>query len=311
MATPTTSAVSGVVFVNPSSGPKGSPGVDEVAEAFSSHGLTVEEVGDPARLPELIRAALADSRTPIGVSGGDGTIRCAAECLAGTGVPLLVVPGGTRNHFARELGIESLENAVEALAAATPVALSVGAVGDRLFVNNASIGLYPALVRRRDNLGPTRFKAVASLRAAAALIRRGRPVRVTVDGARMLAWLVFVGNGRYGEGFTDIVERDLMNADVLDVRVVRAERRLARLRVVIALLAGRIGKSRLIVASETKALSIDVPFPRVDVALDGEVVSLEAPMEFSLRPEELTVLVGDPAATLAARGSRTATSRVR
>jgi diacylglycerol kinase family enzyme len=291
----------GVLFVNPSSGPNGSLGLDEVAEAFSPHGLTVEEVEDPARLPDLVRTALAESRAPVGVSGGDGTIRCAAECLAGTGVPLLVVPGGTRNHFARELGIESVDDAIDALDAGTPVALSVGVVGDRIFVNNASIGLYPALVRRRDHLGPTRFKAVASLRAAAALIRRGRPLHVTVNGTRILAWLVFVGNGRYGEGFTDIVERDLMNAEVLDVRVVRADRRLARLRVVISFLAGRIAQSHLVVAGEAQSVSIDVPFPRVDVALDGEVVSLEAPLEFSVRPEALTVLVADPKATLADR----------
>ncbi|HWE57840.1 MAG TPA: diacylglycerol kinase family protein [Acidimicrobiales bacterium] len=193
----------GVLFVNPVSGPDGSPGVSEVAEAFGPHGIDVEELDDPARLPDLIRASLARDRSPIGVSGGDGTIRCAAECLAGRNVPLLVVPGGTRNHFARELGIESLGDAVDAAKAGTVTEVSVGAVGDRIFVNNASIGLYPALVRKRDRLGPVRFKSVASVRAAIALIRTGEPITVALDGDRMRAWLVFVGNGHYGEGFSN------------------------------------------------------------------------------------------------------------
>lgn len=106
----------------------------------------------------------------------------------------------------------------------------------------------------------------------------------------MRAWLVFVGNGHYGEGFSNLVERDSLTSSTLDVRVIRADRRGARSRVVAAILMGRMARSTLIEAREARAVSVDVAGPRVDVALDGEVESLEVPLEFSIQRGGLKVL---------------------
>lgn len=280
----------GVVFLNPDSGGDREPTDQAVTEAMESCGLAVETLDDPADMPDRARVALEAGRSPIGVAGGDGTIRCVAEVLAGTGVPMVVVPAGTRNHFARELGLETLDHTVAAVRAGHVRRVSVGQVNDRTFVNNASIGMYPDMVRRRERQESRRSKALAGVYAAADVLRQGRPVEVCVDGTDLQAWLVFVGNGRYGDGFIDLVDRDSLESDVLDVRVVRADRRLARARVAAALLAGRLRSSPLIVTREAAELPLGVEGRRIDVALDGEVMTLEAPLTCCVRPGALSVV---------------------
>ena len=278
------------VFVNPGSGPDDSPGPSDIEDALGPCGYSVDPVEDPGRLPDLVRAALERSCRSVGVAGGDGTIRCAAEVLVGTDVPMLVVPAGTRNHFARELGIDDLEAAVEAARSGHVRRVSVGRVGGHTFVNNASIGLYPALVRRRERHEVSRSKTIAGLIAAFDIARHARPLRVEIDGREMKAWLVFIGNGRYGEGFGDLIDRESLDAGLLDVRVIRADRPLARLRVVAAVAAGRMTKSSLVLAREAAQVSIGVERRRIDVALDGEVVTLEAPLKFEVEESALAVL---------------------
>ncbi len=279
--------MAGVVFVNPGSGKDGSPGAAEISGALPE--FDVVEMEDPGRIEELVAAAVAEARDPIGVAGGDGTIRAAAEVLAGSTTALLVVPAGTRNHFAKELGLEDLDRVVAAVAGGRRRQVTVGMVNGHAFVNNASIGLYPALVRRRERSNLS--KSLAGMKAAVELARHGEPVGVEFEGAAMDAWLLFVGNGRYGEGFSDLIERQDLDEGVLDVRVVRAGPRLARTRIVVDTLLGRLRRSRLIVARETSFVSIGVEGRRIGVALDGEVVDLEAPLCFEAKQSVLTVLV--------------------
>jgi diacylglycerol kinase family enzyme len=279
--------VAGVVFVNPGSGQDGSVGLEEIANALP--GFRLVEMDDPGRLGDLLDEALGCGEEPIAVAGGDGTLRGAAEVLAGTSVAFLPIPAGTRNHFAREVGLEDLDRVAEALASGGRRQVTVGFVNDRAFVNNASIGLYPALVRRRERSSLPKF--VAGLKAAAQLLRHGYPIEVELDGKKLEAWLVFVGNGRYGDGFTDLIERESLDEGILDVRVVLSEPPLSRLRVVIHTLLGRLRKSHLVVAHEAASLSIGVEGRHLDVALDGEVIEMEAPLYFEARRSALTVMV--------------------
>ena len=278
------------MFVNPRSGPDDSPGVEDIEAALGPLGYVVEPVEDARRLPDMVSSALERACRSVGIAGGDGTVRCAAQVLAGTGMPMLVVPAGTRNHFAKEIGIEDLQAAEQAARAGSERKVSVGRVAGQVFVNNASIGLYPALVRHRERHEVGRSKAVAGLIAAFHLARHGQPLLVEVDGVEMSAWLVFIGNGRYGEGFGDLIERDSVDAGVLDVRVIQADRPLARIRVIASVAVGRMTKSSLVMARETKQVSIGVEGRCIDVALDGEVVSLDAPLVFTVEPSSLAVL---------------------
>jgi diacylglycerol kinase family enzyme len=279
--------MSGVVFLNPRSGPD-ETGANELRQRFPGH--RVEEC-KPGDLPQRVKEAVDEHVSFVAVAGGDGTIRCAAEQMTGSDVPLLPVPAGTRNHFAQDVGLSSLDDAADAAAAGHVEPVDVGVVNGRVFVNNSSIGLYPKIVIRREAHERRLRKGVANLVAVWEQLLHGRKIGVTIDGASFPAWMVFVGNGVYGEGLLDLADREELCGHVLDVRAVRADRPLARLRVLGALALGRLSRSPLVMQQRCRSVSVDVHQSRVEVALDGEVEVLESPLEFESRPGALSVLV--------------------
>lgn len=287
-------AAEGIVLVNPESGPLPDPTTD-VRAHFAGHQVVECQGSD---LEDLAAAAIDRGVAFVAMAGGDGSIRCVASLLAGTGIPLVPVPTGTRNHFSRELGIETVADAVAALDGVARK-VDLAEVNGERFVNNASIGFYAALVRERDAHQRLLPKAVANLTAAWAQARRGHRFHVEMGGRRHRAWLVFVGNGCYGEGLTDLMNRDSLDAAVLDVRILRAGAVLARTRTVLALLLGRLGATPLVLRTEEKEVEVRLRTPTVEVALDGEVLCLEAPLRFRSLPEALTVLVPNADAKVA------------
>lgn len=276
----------GVVFVNPSSGIGGSP-VDEIRERFATSRVVTCGGDDLEKAVQEVIAARPDF---VGVAGGDGSIRCVASVLAGTGIPLLPVPTGTRNHFSKELGIETVADAAAAVVGRRR-AVDLAEVNGERFVNNASIGFYAAMVRERSRHERRLPPLVANATAAWAQARKGHRFRVGVNGANRRAWLVFVGNGCYGEGLADLIHRDALDRALLDVRVLRADFTLARTRTVLALLLGRLAASPLLVQIEECDVEVTLRTPTVCVALDGEVVQLSSPLRFRSLPGALTVLV--------------------
>jgi undecaprenyl-diphosphatase len=125
-------------------------------------------------------------------------------------------------------------------------------------------------------------------------------MKVEVDGTPHMAWMVFVGNGPYGAGMLDLADRDSLTEHVLDLRVVLADRPLARLRVIGALALGRLARSPLVLHRQCRAVTVALPEQDdVDVALDGEVERLQPPLQYESRPAALNVLT--PRATSAPR----------
>ena len=116
----------------------------------------------------------------------------------GTGIALLPIPAGTRNHFARDLGIPTLDDAVAAAQHGRTVKIDLGRVNDTVFVNNSSIGLYPRMVMTRDRDYHPLPKLLQNVIAGYKQLRAGRRITVDVGGRPHRAWLVFVGNARYG-----------------------------------------------------------------------------------------------------------------
>lgn len=277
----------GIVLVNPASGPMPDP-MGEVGQHFGDHDI-VECKGDD--LAALAKAAIERAPAFVAMAGGDGSIRCVASLLAGSDLPLVPVPTGTRNHFSRELGIETVADAAAAAAGGARRQVDLAEVNGERFVNNASIGFYAALVRERDAHERRLPKALANVTAAWAQARKGHRFPVDVNDRRHRAWLVFVGNGCYGEGLTDLMCRESLDGALLDVRVLRADVPLARTRTVLALVLGRVGRSPLIVSSEECEVDVELRSPSVSVALDGEAVRLESPLCFRSLPKALTVLV--------------------
>jgi diacylglycerol kinase family enzyme len=283
-ATSDHSVARGLILINVASGSDATD-VDELRAKFAEHDV---EQCRPEDIESRVRDARKEGRPFVGIAGGDGSIRVAAEELAHSETALLPIPEGTLNHFARAVGIEQVDDAVAANATRT---VDLGRVNDRGFVNNSSIGFYPGVVHKRESAAPSRLpKPVATLLAAYNEMRHGSDLTVEIDGRSVRAWLVFVGNNCYGESINDITSREIVDEHVLDVRIVRADQRFARLRLAAALLFGRLARTAVVERRTCRAITIDVRGNTpVDVALDGELVKLETPLRYESDPNALLV----------------------
>lgn len=280
---------SGVIFVNPASGPD-----DDTADQLAQHFPEVEVAEiDGGGLTDAIADAVRHRAPFVGMAGGDGSIRCAAGVVAGTDTVLLPVPAGTKNHFAKALGLPTFEAAAEALAAGRTCAVDLGEVNGECFVNNASIGVYPLIVRTRRRMESRLPKQVATMLAALPQVRHLTRVPVAIEGERAgAAWMVFVGNGEYGTNVFQATDRERLDEGTLDLRICHADARFSRLRAVGALLAGRIDRSTMVTRATTSDFTMETT-GAVDVAVDGEVMRLTSPLEFRSRPGALRVFCGD------------------
>ena len=291
----------GVILVNPHSGPdETSP--EEVAAIFP--GSSVREL-EGHEVKRQVEDAIASASSPafLAVAGGDGTIRCAAGVVAGTELALLPIPAGTRNHFAKEVGISTLEEAAAAAAGGEVTLIDVGEVNGEAFVNNANIGAYPRIVKERDaHVKVKRFsKQTATVVATWTQLRQLHKFNVTVDGGTTYrAWMVFVGNGRYGTSLFDVAERESLDDGLLDVRILRADGHLARLRVIGRLLVGRADRSPMAEFDAVQSIELSLNRSNVEVALDGEIVPMTSPLRFRCRAKALRVLIPPAAAAGAA-----------
>jgi diacylglycerol kinase family enzyme len=282
----------GVVLVNPHSGPDETSASDIAAELPGSKIHEIDGHDVKRQVEEAIRSV--DDPAFVAVAGGDGTIRCAAGVVAGTDLPLLPIPAGTRNHFAREMGIPTLDDAGRASRGEIRK-IDVGEVNGEVFVNNANIGIYPRIVRDRDTHQKRFSKQTATLVATWQQVRSIHKFTVTVDGGESYrAWMVFVGNGRYGQSLLDLADRESLDDGVLDVRIMRADGRLARLRVALALLTGRVEESPMAEFDEVSEIELAFARPEIDVALDGELLRMTSPLRFRCRARALNVLVPAP-----------------
>ncbi len=296
------------VIVNATAGQGCAPDwVRELEGKFLAQGLLAQVA--LTHSGEQIRAAAAqaakDGWARVVAAGGDGTVSAVAAHLAGTGVPLGVLPLGTLNHFAKDLGIPlELDAAVAVIARGTTIPVDAAEVNGRLFINNSSLGLYPDIVldreRQRRRLGRGKWRALlaASMHAA-----RRYPVlslQIDLNGqshSRRSAF-VFVGNNEYSmEGF-EIGERASIARGKLSLYVTQRTGRFGLLRLALRALLGRLRQARDFDALTARTLVVSTPQSHVRVATDGEVSLMQAPLRFRIRPGALQVIVPAPAGNL-------------
>lgn len=270
-----------------------------IASLFAGHGLDVEIV--PVRGDGLLAAArAAASRTDVqGVvaAGGDGTLGTVAEALAGTGMPMGVLPLGTRNHFARDLGVPlSLPRAVALIAAGGVREVDVGEVNGRVFLNNSSIGLYPRIVEVRAGHRWRRRagKMLAFVRATIRVTRKVPHMRVLLaGGAKRLTRttpFVFVANNDYAfGGFT--ARRPRLDAGTLALYLTDRTTRLGLLKLAYRAIRGTLGKrvGRELETVRLEEVWVDPGKRIVRVATDGEIHRLVAPLHYRIRKRALPV----------------------
>jgi diacylglycerol kinase family enzyme len=291
-----------VVLLNCGTGridsPHATAASDRVAAAFRAAGLEAAVRPVPAGgLDQAAREAASSDADPVVLGGGDGTVSTGAAAVAGGPKTLGVLPLGTFNHFARDLGIPlALEDAVRTIAEGRVREVDVGEAGGRPFVNNASIGLYPELVRVRDELRRHRgMRKGTAMLAAAREVLRDPPflrveLRVLDDVARVSTPFVFVGNNRYEMSLFALGARPALDRGELSLYVARNARRWGIVRIALRALVGRLRQDRDFEALTVPELEVATHRRTVRVALDGEVYRMESPLRYRIRRRALRVL---------------------
>ena len=299
-----------MVIVNAEAGAaRASATIDaSLVDAFARQGVVASvERAEPNELQKHAEEALAKFERKeidgIVVGGGDGTIGTIAAFLLDRGIPLGILPLGTLNHFARDLGIPvQLDEAVAVIAGRRIAEVDAGEVNGRVFVNNSSIGIYPYMVldrdRRRRMSGVRKWvaMALAFFRVMRTFPRR----RIVVDAGnrteRTQTPLLFVGNNEYGTDVFNIGKRERLDTGELWVYVAKPTRLSRFLALVARMALGSLNVDRDLIVLRVTAAAIATQTSRVPVAIDGEVEILSTPLQYRIRPRALRVFVPAPRA---------------
>lgn len=287
-----------VVILNPHAGRKDSPDADTVRAAFARQGLD-------ARVLELAQAdsqrvfddAFAGDAGCVVAAGGDGTVNAVAQRIAGhPSASLGILPLGTLNHFARDLGIPTdLDEAVQVIATGQRARVDVGEVNGCIFLNNASLGLYATMLAHREherrhlNLGkwPAMAKATwAVLRDPASF-----DVAINADG-RSEHWrtpILFVGNNDYTMQGPALGQRTRLDEGALSIYALRPKGRWGLLWFGLRALVGLVSGRKDLDARSATELVVHAAPGTVTVARDGELATFETPLRFRIRPRALQV----------------------
>ncbi|MBC7603010.1 MAG: diacylglycerol kinase family lipid kinase [Ramlibacter sp.] len=272
----------------------------DVEAKCRSHGLNAKVVVVQSG-EDIVRAAadaVQQGASIVVAAGGDGTVSAVASQLAETGIAMGVLPMGTLNHFAKDLRIPlALDDAIEVLAKGRPLAVDVGEVNGRIFINNSGLGLYPDIVRDREaqqrRLGRGKWLALlnASLHAA-----RRYPLlslNMEIDGKQLnrRSAFVFIGNNEYTMTGFEIGERAGLADGKLSLYVTQRMGRFGLVRLALRALFGRLEQARDFDMLLATSVVVDTHKKLMRVSTDGEVTKMETPLRYRSRPGALRVMV--------------------
>lgn len=289
------------VILNPTAGGNDHASHEQrLAEFFANRNIPahIATAANGEEITRLVQQALAERTGPIVAGGGDGTVNAVASLLADTGRVMGVLPLGTLNHFAKDLGLpQTLEDAAQVLLDGAVVPIDVGEVNGRVFINNSSLGFYPALVHKRERLQErlSYRKWPAFVWATLSALRRYPFVeaRIRVDGEelRRRSPFIFIGNNEYGvEGF-DIGARTRLDSGWLWLYTVHDAGRWGLVKFAINAIFRRLLAQRDFDRLSAKEIWIASRHQTVRVATDGEVCTMRSPLHYRIRPGALRVLV--------------------
>jgi undecaprenyl-diphosphatase len=259
-----------VLVINPASGSgTGARVIDEVREALPRTEIVEVDEGDDV---ESAMREAAESAEVLAVGGGDGTVSCAAGIAIERGIPLAVFPGGTFNHFAKDIGCDTIAKTVDAIQRGSVSCVDLVCLNEKqIVINTASIGAYPTFVRTREKLEHKIGKPLAGMYAMFHTLRRDAPVRIAYDNKTLQTSLFFLGNSTYlPSGFAPS-RRHRMDDGLLDVRILETGRRFSTLRIVAALALGRLTRSPLYHEMRVPQFSFRAVDGPTVLAHDGEV----------------------------------------
>jgi len=257
------------------------------------------EMVEGSRITMLVTALLEQGAKRIIVGGGDGSVGAAAQVLAGTDAALGILPLGTLNHFARDLGIPfDLAKAAALIADGHVRAVDVAEVNGRVFVNNSAIGLYPLMVVDRESqqhrLG--RSKRLAMMVASLRTLWRFDDHRLTLTSEEARSGvdtpLLFVGNNDYKLALPAAGRRAALDDGKLCVLVMRKKGVAGFLAATFRALIGRARPDDMVRMDAITRLRVDSGRHVLTISVDGETCRLNPPLDYRIRPSALRVIAG-------------------
>lgn len=250
-----------------------------------------------AEVVELANKAAREPYNVIVAAGGDGTVNSVAAAVIDSDKILGVLPLGTLNHFARDLGIPfDLEEAARTIIAGHTVVVDAAEVNNRIFINNSSLGLYPMIVREREKRERLGFRKWPAFVWATLQALRRNPfldVQLRVNGKLLdrTTPFVFVGNNEYAMDLFNIGMRDRLDEGVLSIYITHGTSRLKLIGLALRAVAGRLRNDKDFLALRSKEVMIHTARKRVRVAFDGEIEVMPAPLQYRVRSRALRVIV--------------------
>jgi diacylglycerol kinase family enzyme len=272
----------------------------EILRHFSNHRIRakVTTLKEGSQVDIAARLALTRKPDVMVAGGGDGTLSTVAGVVAGTEIPLGVLPLGTLNHFAKDLGIPlDLAGAIETIARGRVIQVDAGRINGRIFLNNSSLGLYPLIVQRRDELRQKseQGKWLSVLWALLFVLRRFPflDARINLDGEVLSRHtpLLFVGNNSYELNALNFGARKRLDAGHLSVHIINRTDRWGLVALFLRTLVGRLEESRDFETLYATHIEVNTARGRVNVAMDGEVKRLATPLVYEIEPHALSVIV--------------------
>jgi YegS/Rv2252/BmrU family lipid kinase len=278
---------------------RGEKEAEEIRNALAAAGVTARvELLDGGGIVERAKDAVDQGEDLLIVGGGDGSVSAAAGILAGTKTRLGILPLGTLNHFARDLGIPlDLAEAAKLIGQGKARPVDVAEVNGRVFVNNSAIGLYPLMVIDRDlqqkRLG--RSKRLAMLVASARTLARFNHYRLTLtandEKARIDTPLLFVGNNDYRIDLRAPGRRDSLEDGRLSVFVMRKKTRRGLIAATLRALLGRARHDDMVRLEDVQRLQVASRRSHLIISVDGEVETMTGPLDYRVRNGALKVIV--------------------
>ena len=253
---------------------------------------------DGNEIAQAAKRAVEGGARLVVAGGGDGTLSCVAGALAGTGAALGILPLGTLNHFARDLGVPlDLAEAAAVIAQGRTRAVDVAEVNGRVFVNNSAIGLYPLMVLDRDSqqrrLGRSKRLAmiVASLRTLFRFHHRRLTLTVNDErSGRIDTPLLFVGNNDYRIDLGAPGQREKLDGGQLCLFVLRKQTRRGLITATVRALMDRSRDDDMVRIDGVERLHVSSRRSRLAVSLDGETALMDTPLDYRIRPKALKVV---------------------
>ena len=260
--------MAGDLLINPRAG-GARPDAGELRAEAERRGIEARVVAEGEDIAALARETHAEA---LGAAGGDGSLASVAVVAVERGLPFVCVPFGTRNHFARDLGLDRNDPfaALDAFSGEEH-RIDIGRVGGRRFLNNVSLGFYASLVHRRER-HRRRGQMLAGARALWRGLRHRREVWAELGGRPVRARVVLVANNAYRLSLFSIGERERLDEGRLHVYTARG------------------WLPRHWDEQSGSRFTLDAPGP-LTVAIDGEPAVLEPPLELAIEPSALRVLL--------------------